>query len=230
MELEIPIEESSRDRFQYVVIVLILLVTILGAVVALLQTHASVREDQASRESVALAVQLVGKLQRSSQRSAYELGLVADFTAYSMDALAVQATALELEMNDQSEEAAIYWERAETLMAQAEALRTLSTLFNDPRYAPQGDDFIPDAEAYAKDEMAPIQELLTEQNAAAGAANRWGNKADTYTSIITVLAVSLFLYGLSLIIRGRLRYIFTLVGTLVAGASLLWVAWALMMA
>jgi len=230
MELEIPIEESSRDRFQYVVIVLILLVTILGAVVALLQTHASVREGQASRESVALAVQLVGKLQRSSQRSAYELGLVADFTAYSMDALAVQATALELEVNDQSEEAATYWERAETLMAQAEALRTLSTLFNDPRYAPQGDDFIPDAEAYAKDEMAPIQELLAEQNTAAGAANRWGSKADVYTSIVTILAVSLFLYGLSLIIRGRLRYIFTLVGTLVAGASLLWVAWALMMA
>jgi phage host-nuclease inhibitor protein Gam len=137
MELEIPIEESSRDRFQYVVIVLILLVTILGAVVALLQTHASVREDQASRESVALAVQLVGKLQRSSQRSAYELGLVADFTAYSMDALAVQATALELEMNDQSEEAAIYCAPSRPCSTIPATRPKEMTLYQTPRLTPK---------------------------------------------------------------------------------------------
>lgn len=229
MELEAPIEESPRDRFQYIVIVLILLVTILGAVVALLQTHASARESRASRESLATAVQMMGELQRSSQRSAFDLGIVADFIAHSMDGIALQATALELEGTGRSEEAAAYWEQAETLEAETQALRSLAVLFTDPRYAPQGGDTMPDVEAYVADQLAPIQELLTQQNAAADAANRWGSKANAYTSIITILAASLFLYGLSLIIQGRLRYIFALVGTAVAGMALLWMAWTLLM-
>ena len=227
MELEPPVEEAPQDRFQYVVIVLILLVTILGAGVALLQTHASVNENRASRESVAKAVQLMGELQRSGQQSAYELGLAADFAAHSMDSIASQATALELEGAGQSEEAAAYWERAEVLEAQAQAIRSLSLLFTDPRYAPQGDDLIPDAAAYAADLQAPIQELLAQQQEAAGAANRWGDKADAYTSIVTVLAVALFLYGLSLVVRGRIRYFLATVGTAVAGLALLWTVWTL---
>lgn len=227
MELEPPVEEAPRDRFQYAVIVLILLVTILGAGIALLQTHASVGESRASRETVARAVQLMGELQRGGQRSAYELGVVVDFAAYSMDGIALQATALELEGAGRSEEAAAYWEQAEVLEAQVQALRSLSILFTDPRYAPQGDDLMPDAEAYFADWQAPIQELLAQQQEAAEAANRWGDKADAYTSIVTVLAVALFLYGLSLVIRGRLRYLFALVGTVVAGLSLLWTLWTL---
>lgn len=227
MELERPLEEAPQDRFQYLVIVLILLVTILAAAVALLQTHASVNESRASRESVAKAVQLMGELQRNSQRSAYELSLVADFAAYSMDGMALQGTALELEGAGRSEEAAAYWERAEVVEAQAQALRSLSVLFTDPRYAPRGDDLRPDVETYFADWQAPIQELLAQQNEAAGAANRWGDKADAYISVITVLGVSLFLYGLSLVIRSRLRYLFALVGTAVAGLALLWTVWTL---
>jgi hypothetical protein len=229
MELETPIQETPRDRFQYVVTVLILLTTILGAIVALLQTNASVHEGLASRQTLAMAVQLMGELQRSSQRSAYEIGVVADYTAHSMDVITLQATALELEGNGQSDEAAAYWGRAQVLEAQAEALRSLSVLYTDPRYAPQGDEFAPNAEAYADDQMAPILELLEEQNAAVDTARQWGSKADAYTSVITILAVTLFLYGLSLIIHGRVRYIFAIVGTAVAGMALLWTGWTFLL-
>jgi hypothetical protein len=229
MELEQPIEETPQDRFQYVVTVLILLVTILGASVAMLQTHASVHESRASRDSMARAVQLMGQLQRAGQQSAYDLDVVADFTATSMDSIALQATALELEGADQSEEATIYWERAEVVEAEAQALRNLSVLFTDPRYAPKGDDLMPDLLAYYADWQVPLQELLAEQQDAADAANRWGDRADAYTSIATTLAVSLFLYGLSLIVHSRLRYLFALVGTGIAGLTLLWMLWTLVL-
>lgn len=229
MELEQSLDETPRDRFQYVVTVLILLVTILGASVAMLQTHASVRESQASRDSMAMAVQLMGQLQRTGQQSAYDLGVVADFTATSMDNIALQATALELEGADQGEEATIYWERAGVVEAEAQALRNLSVLFTDPRYAPKGDDLVPDLLAYYADWQAPLQELLAEQQDAADAANRWGDRADAYTSIATTLAVSLFLYGLSLIVHSRLRYLFALVGTGIAGLTLLWMLWTLVL-
>jgi hypothetical protein len=227
MELEQPVEEAPRDRFQYVVIVLILLVTILGASVALLQRHASVNESRASRETVAKAVQVMGELQRRGQQAAYDVGVTADFAATSMDAIALQGTALELEQAGRREEATAYRERAAVLEAQAEALRSLSILFSDPRYAPQGENMTPNVAAYMADWQIPIQALLAEQQAAAERANRWGDKADTYTSVTTILAVSVFLYSLSLIVRGRLRYLFTLVGSGVVGLALLWVLWML---
>ncbi len=94
MELEQPVEETPRDRFQYVVIVLSLLATILGTGVALLQRHASVNESRASRATVALAIQVMGELQRRGQQAAYDVGLTADYAAISMDAIALQGTAL----------------------------------------------------------------------------------------------------------------------------------------
>lgn len=230
MELELPDQaqkEAPRDRFQFVVTVLILLVTILGATVALLQTHASVNESRASRDSVVKAIQLMGELQRSTQESAYEIGVVAEFAAHSLDGIALQATALELEGAGRSTEAAAYWERAQVLEAQAETLRALSILLSDPAYAPQGESLTPNAQAYVDDRLAPVQELLAQQNAAAETANRWGDKADAYISVATVLAITLFLYGISLIIRGRIRYLFALVGTVVAGLALLWTLWML---
>jgi hypothetical protein len=229
MDLEQPIEEAARDRFQYAVVILILLVTILGAGVALLQRHASVNESRASRETVAKAVEVMGELQRRGQQAAYDVGVTADFAATSMDAIALQGTALELTQAGRREEAIAYQGRAAVLVAQAEALRSHSILLTDPRYAPQGESVTPDVATYMADWQAPIQALLAEQQAAAERANRWGNKADAYTSITTMLAVSVFLYSLSLIIRGRLRYLFALVGSGVVGLALLWVLWALVM-
>lgn len=229
MEPEQPVEESPRDRFQYVVTVLILLVTIVGAGIALLQTHASVKESRASRDSVAKAIQLMGELQRTGQQSTYEIGIAAEIAIYSMDSIALQATALELEADGRSTEAAAYWERAEVMDAQAQAMRSLSVLFTDPRYAPEEDDFIPNMEAYVTDLQAPYWDLLAQQQEVAAEANHWGDKADAYTSIATVLAVSLFLYGLSLVIHSRIRYIFAVVGAVVAGLATLWALWTLVM-
>lgn len=228
MELKpLEVEQAPRDRLRFLVTVLILSVTILAAVAALLQTHASTRESQASRDCVAKAIQLMGELQRSGQRSAYEVALATDFTVHMMDSIAMQGTALELEMNENSEEAAAYWERAEVLDAQAQALRALSTLFSDPRYAPQGDSLTPNVEAYLADWQAPIQDLLAQQQQAADLANQWGDKADAYASIITTLALALFLYGLSLVIHGRTRYLFVVTGTSVTALATLWTLWTM---
>jgi hypothetical protein len=230
MELELIESESPRDRFQYAVTVLILLVTILAAGTALLQTHASVRESRASRETVAKAMQLMGELQRSSQQSVYEIGVFAESLAHSMDSVALLAASLELEGAGKQQDAAVYRDRAGVAQAQAEALRSLSILLTDPRYAPQEEGGIPALDAYVADHNAPIQDLLVEQQEAAEDANRWGKKADTYTSVATILAVTLFLYGLSLVIHGRVRYLFAFVGTGVAGVALLWTLWTLVMA
>ncbi|MBN1954227.1 MAG: hypothetical protein JW900_04160 [Anaerolineae bacterium] len=229
MELERPIEEAPQDRFQYAVIVLILLVTIWGTIVALLQSNASARENQAARESVARAIQLMAEMQRNSQQSSYDLGVLAEITALSMDNIARRATALELEQAGQSQEATVYQREAEILAAQAQALRLFTAFYSDPRYAPQGDSLVPNTEAYLLDWQTHLQALLEQQNAASDETNRWGQKADAYTSIITILAVVLFLFGLSLIIRSRVRYLFTAAGVLIGATTVLWAAVTILM-
>ncbi len=222
MEIQPPVDESPKGPFQYIVTVLILFTTILGACVALLQAHASVHEDQAARDKIALAIQVMGELQRSGQETTYELGVLADHTVLSMEVIALQATALELEQDGRSAEADTYQQRAEIVQAQADALRPLSLLLTDPRYAPQGDEVSPDIASYVADVQGPVQDLLARQQEAAELTDQWGAKADAYTSIITILAIATFLFGLSLVIQGRARYLFVGAGVLVVLLALLW--------
>jgi hypothetical protein len=70
--------------------------------------------------------------------------------------------------------------------------------------------------------MAPALELLAQQNASVEERDAWGAKADGYVSIITLSAVALFLYGLSLVTKSRVRLVFVAVGIVLTGASALW--------
>ncbi|TET54656.1 MAG: hypothetical protein E3J64_01595 [Anaerolineales bacterium] len=226
-----PNDTSRSDRFHLLVAGLILLVTILGAGVALLGTHASVLESQATRGSVVMAVELMGALQSGSLRAAYDTDIVVDMAAKMMETAALWQAALDLELEGRSDEAALYATRAEELEAEILAMSGLSVLYTDERYAPQGEnDLLPDLDAYSADWREPIDQLLEEQQEQAEAADRWGDKADAHTSVGTVLALSLFLYGLSLAIRGRVRLIFTGVGTLLVLLALLWTAWTIVVA
>jgi tetratricopeptide (TPR) repeat protein len=53
-------------------------------------------------------------------------------------------------------------------------------------------------------------------------ANDYGNKADAYVALLTVLAVALFLLGLSLTVSGRGRYFLALPGVGIAIICLVW--------
>ena len=85
---------------------------------------------------------------------------------------------------------------------------------------------MPDAAKCMADMNAKANALLEKQNAAADRAHEWADKGDAYVTILTLQAVVLFLYGLSLTFRGRLSpYIFVGAGTLIAGVSVIWTAW-----
>jgi len=63
---------------------------------------------------------------------------------------------------------------------------------------------------------------VTSQNTAADAYNRWSGKADSYTSVLTILAVAFFLFGLAQALSLRLRLLFAILGIVAVAAEGTW--------
>jgi hypothetical protein len=216
------VEEHPRSRFDYVVAVLIMVTTLLGVTVAFLQTHASVQEDRAARDAEVYAIQTMAAIVQNGYISDYQAGMVYDSVSLEQLALARQFGQLTAAQQGESDLAAEYEHEAGRLEAMKEALAPYSSLLSDPRYAPQGGSTVPNLQLWADDLMAPVLELLGQQNASAEERDAWGAKAARYVSIITLSAVALFLYGLSLVTKSRVRFVFVAVGIVLTGASALW--------
>ncbi|MCJ7621416.1 MAG: hypothetical protein MUP64_14490 [Anaerolineae bacterium] len=220
--LESMVDESPRSRFEYVVALLIMAATLLGVTVAFLHTHASLQEDRAARAAEVYAIQTMGEIVQNGYVSDYQAGLVYDYASLYQLALARQFGQLTAAQQGESDLAAEYEHEAGRLEAMRDALLPFSILLSDPRYAPQGDSIVPNLQLWADDTMAPVLELLAQQNASVEERDAWGAKADRYVSIITLSAVALFLYGLSLVSKTRVRLVFVAVGIMLTGASALW--------
>jgi len=214
--LEPMVEERPQNRFQYTVSVLIMVTTLLGVTTAFLRAHASLQEDRAARQAEVLAIRMMGRIVRNGYESDYQAGLVYDSISLGQLELARQFGQLTAWQKEDSELVAEYQHEAGRLEAMREALRPHSILLSDPRYAPEDDSGIPDLQRWADDGMAPILELLAQQNASVDVRDAWGAKADNYVSVITILAVALFLYGLSLVTQRRVRLLFAVVGVVLA--------------
>ena len=107
-------------------------------------------------------------------------------------------------------------ELADIAQARADAAVKFSTLYTDPRYAPQGDDIMPKAEQYVADTNARANEIVAQQNKSADVYNRWNRKADSYVTALTILAVAFFLFGLAQAVKNaRMRLAFAVFGTIV---------------
>jgi len=164
----------------------------------------------------------MGELVQNGYVSDYQAGLLYDYVSLGQLGLARQFGQLTAAQQGESELAAEYEQEAGRLEAMSEALVPYSILLSDPRYAPQGDSIVPNLQLWADDTMAPALELLAQQNASVEERDAWGAKADRYVSIITLSAVALFLYGLSLVSKNRVRLVFVAVGIVLATASALW--------
>jgi hypothetical protein len=217
-------EKQARTPFEVLTTILIMTVTLFGAMVAYLQANASVYESQSRREAQAIAVQLMGELARTDWVVRYDLATTARYLSLSQESLVKQMVALQLESEGQTALAARYQAEGALAQAEADALKPHSRLLSDSRYTIA--EGMPNAAKYMADMNAKANTLLEKQNAAADRAHEWADKSDAYVTILALQSVVLFLYGLSLTLRGRFsRYIFVSAGTLIAGVSVTWTVW-----
>jgi hypothetical protein len=221
---EKPVE--NPDRWRNLVIILTILTTVFAAVLAALQADASIRSSIANRDSQYYAVVASGELIRSGLASNYEFVVYGQVLRDMQEATVFQLTALEQQGRGEDDLAKSTLAQADAAQARTNTGNKFSVFNTDPRYAPKAEGELPQAEAYLKDANAKANELVASQNQAADDYKLWNNKSDAYVTILTVLAVAFFMFGVAQAIKvTRMRLVFTIFGSLVV---LLCGAWTLL--
>ncbi len=217
-----PQTEEKPDRYKFFIIVLTMFTTIVTATVAGLQADANIRANEANRDSQYYAVLISGELQQRGLQGNYDLNTLAEYLRESQTSLVMQLTALEQRENGNKDAAAFSELTALGAQARADKAHSFSIFFTNPRYAPASADDLPNLDLYLADISQKSNELTGLQNAAVDKYHRWNSKADAYVSILTVLAVAFFLFGLAQALKDRMRMTFTLFGIVTLLAAILW--------
>ncbi|HEX7541724.1 MAG TPA: hypothetical protein VF352_06305 [Anaerolineales bacterium] len=213
---------SKPERGKTLVLVLILLNTVLVAAVSALQVDATIRTNQANRDSQYYAVQVTGSLIQTGARSDYDLNTYSKWLTDTQEALVAEYSAMQRQAaNDQQGFEALTLE-SQIYQARADRTMSLSVLMTDPAYAPASDQASPNIDTYMKNLYSYSNELVQKQNAASDAYHRWNNKSDSYVAILTVLAVAFFLLGVAQMAQPGVRLLFSSFAFGVISIGILW--------
>ena len=214
----------GADRYKTLVVILTVVTTVITAIVASLQADANIRASTNNAASQVYAIQAAGELHRQGLQTGYDINVLAGYFKDAQEAIVLQLTALDQVQKGDSQGAASSQRKATLDQARADKARQFSIFFTDPRYAPRTDGGLPDMQAYLNDSYAIANDLVVSQNAAADAYNRWSSKGDSYTSVLTILAVAFFLFGLAQALSPRLRLLFAVFGSVAIAGAVIWMA------
>lgn len=201
---------DNDDRFKQLIGILIALVTVLAALVGLLQNDAGARDDRANRQAQDYAFQAMGQRVSGVIRAGYAQG-----DAYR-NWSELNTLALAAENVDDAAAARRYQAVAERV---AQLSQLLSPDYLDPT---TGAPNIAKYEAHTY--LVTVTALAERSSAWFVVKQAWDEKANTYVVHLTILAVALFLLGLATTISGRVRWVFVAAGLLITLIALVWVA------
>ncbi len=209
--MESTTANPPEDRFKNLVAVLLAIVTVLIAIVTYLQSDAGSRDDAANRDTKRYTLEAFGKQVSGDSRVNFDYNSAYQ-AYYELDLLAEAA-------RNVGDEAA-----AQRYTALRDNMTELSPMLKPPYFDPATDQ-LNVAKYEADTYLVEITALRERFVAAQGVKDAWDSKANTYIVHLTLLAVSLFLYGLAVTISGRTtRWIFSGVGTVVAVVATGWAA------
>lgn len=199
----------NDESFKKVIAILIAVVTALTAVMAFLQSDAGARDDAANRDTKNYALEALGRQVSGDARVNYDYN-TAYQAWYELDLLAASAA-------NRGDEAAA--DRYATLRDEMLNLSPLLGAEYFDAVSGEADLARYEAEVYLVDIT-----ILTENfTAAAAVKDGWDAKSNTYIVHLTLLAVALFLFGLSSTIAGPLtRWIFAGAGLVLTVVAVSW--------
>lgn len=202
-------EDKSTRRFDNLVTVLIASTAVWVAITAFLQNVASNTSDEARRRAQQHVIEATKLEINGSLRASYEFQ-GAFQTWYELDLQAINA-----EQNNDAAAAQQYRELQRHIMS-------LSRLLG-PEYFKNPQEGFPEVARYEAETYLVESTRLSETYLAeAELGNATDNIADALIVQITLLTVTLSLYGLSLALHGRMRWLFVAVGSAIVIFCMLW--------
>ena len=204
-------EPEGDERFKRFVAFLITSLIIVAAVVSWLQTQAGAKAAQLGREVQSYAIRAMGLKTSGQARVSY--GWQGAYQNWEeLSDLAKRA-----EFDDRAAEAARYG-------AVRDRMAELSPLLSPPYFDAEADS-LPDISQYEADVYLVQSTALSEHYTDSAEQNEaWDGKARAHITHLTLLAVTLSLFGLSTTITGRVvRWLFVAAGTVIAAFTLVWI-------
>ena len=207
-------ENRSEQRFENMVTVLIASVAIWVAITAYFQNYASNISDQARRRAQQYAIEATKKEVNGTIQFSYDW----QGAFQTWRELSWQITAAEQNGDTKAVE------RYQELQAR---IAPLSKMLNPEYFDPAAgwpESYKYEAESYLIESTRLSETYLAESEL----GNFTDNVADSMIVQITLLTVSLSLYGLSMALKGRVRWLFIIVGSGIVGFCFLWLGWSLL--
>lgn len=197
-----PAEEEPEGRYKRNVAITLAALAILGAWIAVLQTNASTNEARTARE----ATRLASEAQTAAVLEAGALGALERIEA-EQQVFPLRSTFVLDEEAASEAGAAFDPDRAAQRLAEAQAAVD-ATLGDDGSGL---FDLQVEARRLALQQAATVEERVT-----------WNARASQYETVITTLAVAIFLVGFTLVVRRQLRPPLAVPGLLLALYCLGW--------
>ena len=210
--------EGSRDRFSRVISIGMVLVTLAAALVGYLLNDASKSGDQAAARAQRLSLQAMGSVFRGQQRAqvAVETFVLAEqqrLRSAEVRQRRLFATDADTSALDREE---TRWRRI------AERTQELTPLNSESAFGPGRDANFP-TKWYVAHQQEAIR-LGAVQDAANEQSSVWGSRFASYTAILTMFAVALYLLGFSLTLPRAARRLFFTMGVLLSVTGCAWAA------
>ena len=204
----------GHDHGRPAIAVLMACLTFLGAGVAALQSAASIESGRFGRAADTAAMRQIGLDAQSQVGSLRDNAAFRQWFAVLQEAAWAREPASSSDPTEVEERAAL----AEIDGALADWIRERSRLLQPPYF--DATTYLVDFNAYAAD-LGRAARLSTERAAAASrSSDAWGRKANSYVTILTMLAVAVFFLGLAGTVAVRARAILIAAGGVLGGAAL----------
>ena len=213
-----PIDPSEiTDRFKLVVVIIIVTTTLIAGGVGYLESRADSRSDNASAQAEQYAIEALTATTRSQGSGLAEYdAFIASQTSKTAEAVAWRRF---LQNNEFGPEQAASIEQ-EVWASVADESRSQSAIDLDGPQGPDNDPVFPFRYLAERERSALVATAL--QDGANEESSAWGEMAVTFTAILTLLAVSLYLLGSSLAMRREIGRILAVGGTVLAGVASIW--------
>ena len=207
VELELPEVEELETPFKRRVALLVVFITLFGAVVAYLESQSSTREDIAVRDAQRSAISGLGLQIATSAETTYDFGVYAEAQQYERRKIVAASQARLIAQTPQGQ---AFQAESERWARVKSAIAPLAPLLSDTRYSDENEELFKRLQRFETDKGVDPDVATLRQAAEGEKAEKWSSKSSRYVAILTLLAVSLFLLGLSLTIGGAARFVFVM--------------------
>jgi tetratricopeptide (TPR) repeat protein len=212
---EVP--EEYRDPFSRAIAICTVVTTLLAGLVGYMLAVSSGRSSEAAADAQHLSIQASAETVRAQQEAQ------ADFETYVLaeEQRTRASNALQRRLFSQDPSESKHQAVRQTLWElQAENTEKLTPLTATSEFGPEADPIFP-ARFYtnAHREAYRLSALEDAANVTAGA---WGSQAGGYTAVLTIFAVALYLFGLSLTLGQESQRLFAGVALALVSVGLVW--------